>query len=154
MVCQLRPFGGSFGLNYLPRIGFTLFKSRIKKIGLREQGNSRCKIAGAGFHFFAKLRAQMCTGTGTAELGKLRFERRWAWQTAVCIPRNATKAPIKFKYRGLKRLVYSGRQNYSTRRCGCEFEALETLFYFLMKTLEVLNKNMHCKINFLIVHIF
>jgi hypothetical protein len=47
----------SLGLNNTPRISFKLIKSRIKNIRRFKQGASRCKMAGAGFHCFSKLRA-------------------------------------------------------------------------------------------------
>jgi hypothetical protein len=41
----------------MPRISFKLIKSPIKNIRLFKQGASRCKMAGIGFHCFAKVRA-------------------------------------------------------------------------------------------------
>jgi hypothetical protein len=46
------------GLKIAPRICFTLVKSRVKNILRFKQAVSRCKMAGAGFHSIAKLRAQ------------------------------------------------------------------------------------------------
>jgi hypothetical protein len=52
----------SLGLNNPPRISFTPEKSRVKKAVTHHiQGDSRYKMAGAGFHSLAKLIAQMCT---------------------------------------------------------------------------------------------
>jgi hypothetical protein len=45
------------GLKITPRISFKLVKSRVKNIRPFKQGASRCKMAGAGFQCFAKLRA-------------------------------------------------------------------------------------------------
>jgi hypothetical protein len=61
MVCQLRPLTYSLGLSNTPRISFKLVKSRIKNIRRFKQGASRStrKMAGTGFHSFAKLRAQI-----------------------------------------------------------------------------------------------
>jgi hypothetical protein len=42
-----------------PRISFKLVKSRSKNIWQFKQGASRCKMAGARFHYIAKLRAQI-----------------------------------------------------------------------------------------------
>jgi hypothetical protein len=56
----------TLGINNLSRRGFTLLQSHVKKLRRREEGDSRCKTARAGFNFFAKLRALMCT----AERGK------------------------------------------------------------------------------------
>jgi hypothetical protein len=61
MVCQLRPFVYSLGLNNPPRNCLTPRKSCVKNLWRNKQGNFRCKMAGAGFHWFAKLRDQMCT---------------------------------------------------------------------------------------------
>jgi hypothetical protein len=71
-VCQLRPFVYSLGLNNAPRISFTLVKSSVKNIRHFEHGASRCKMAGAGFHFIAKLRAPFHGGVEfrTAECSK------------------------------------------------------------------------------------
>jgi hypothetical protein len=49
----------SLGLKIAPCIRFTLVKSRFKNIWCFKQAVSRCKMAGAGFHSIAKLRAQM-----------------------------------------------------------------------------------------------
>jgi hypothetical protein len=57
----------SLGLNNPPRIGFTLLKSRIKKIRHREQGGRRCKMAGTGFHSAEANRALICTADCHAE---------------------------------------------------------------------------------------
>jgi hypothetical protein len=43
----------------MPRISFKLVKSRIKNIRRFKQGASRCKMEGDGFHYFAKIRAQI-----------------------------------------------------------------------------------------------
>jgi hypothetical protein len=51
----------SVGLKNSPRIRFTPEKSPIKKKRDIKQGDSRCKMARAGFHSLAKLLAQMCT---------------------------------------------------------------------------------------------
>jgi hypothetical protein len=59
MLCQLRPLTYSLGLDIALRISFTLEKSRVKNIRRFKQGASRCKMAGARFHSFAKLRAQI-----------------------------------------------------------------------------------------------
>jgi hypothetical protein len=59
MVCQLRPLTYSLGLKIAPRIHFTLVKLCVKNIWRFKQAVSRCKIAGAGFHSIAKLRAQI-----------------------------------------------------------------------------------------------
>jgi hypothetical protein len=56
-VCQLRPLVFSLGLNNTPRISFKLVKSLFKNIWQFKQGASRCKMAGAGFHSIANLRA-------------------------------------------------------------------------------------------------
>jgi hypothetical protein len=42
----------------MPRISFKLVKSRIKNIRHFKQETSQCKMARAGFHSIAKLRAQ------------------------------------------------------------------------------------------------
>jgi hypothetical protein len=47
----------SFCLKNAPRISYKLVKSRFKNIWQFKQGASRCKTAGARFHFIAKLRA-------------------------------------------------------------------------------------------------
>jgi hypothetical protein len=44
------------------RISFKLVKPRIKNIRHFKQGASRCKMAGAGFHYFAKIYTQICNG--------------------------------------------------------------------------------------------
>jgi hypothetical protein len=48
-----------FGLNIVSRISFTLVKSLVKNTGRFEQGDSRCKMAGVGFHSIAILRGQI-----------------------------------------------------------------------------------------------
>jgi hypothetical protein len=53
----------SFGPNNMPRISFKLVKSRIKNRRRFKQGASRCKMAGTGFHCFAKLRTQILNPT-------------------------------------------------------------------------------------------
>jgi hypothetical protein len=54
--------------------------SLVKKIRAIKQGDSKCKTAWALFHFFAKLRDQMCTmkksGVNVAEQGKPRCVNR------------------------------------------------------------------------------
>jgi hypothetical protein len=50
----------SLGLMHTPRISLKLVKSRIRNIRRFKQGASRCIMAGAGFHYFAKIRAQIC----------------------------------------------------------------------------------------------
>jgi hypothetical protein len=50
----------SLGLNNTPHISFKLVKSCIENIRRFKQGASQCKMAGAGFHCFAKIRAQTC----------------------------------------------------------------------------------------------
>jgi hypothetical protein len=47
----------SLGLNNTPRISFKLVKSCIKNIRRFKQGDSRCKMVGAGFQCIANLRA-------------------------------------------------------------------------------------------------
>jgi hypothetical protein len=47
----------SLGRNNTPRISFKLVKSQINNIRRFKQGTSRCKMAGTGFHCFAKIRA-------------------------------------------------------------------------------------------------
>jgi hypothetical protein len=74
IVCQLRPLVSSLGLNNMPRISFKLVKSRIKNIRHFKQGASRCKMAGAGFPCFAKLRAP------TPRFATIRIT---AWQSAL-----------------------------------------------------------------------
>jgi hypothetical protein len=59
MVCQQRPMMYSLGLNIALCIRFTLVKSRFKYKRHFKQAVCRCKIAGAGFHSIAKLRAQI-----------------------------------------------------------------------------------------------
>jgi hypothetical protein len=59
MLCQLKPLTYCLGLDIAPRISFTLEKSRVNNIWQFNQGASRYKIAGAGFHSIAKLRAQI-----------------------------------------------------------------------------------------------
>jgi hypothetical protein len=59
IVCQLRPLVYSLGLNNTPHISFNLVKSSVKNIRHFKQAVSRCKMAGAGFHSIAKLRAQI-----------------------------------------------------------------------------------------------
>jgi hypothetical protein len=49
----------SLGLNSTPRISFKLVQSRIQNIRRFKQGASRCKMAGGGFHCFAKIRTQI-----------------------------------------------------------------------------------------------
>jgi hypothetical protein len=49
----------SLGRNITPHISFKLVKSRIKNIRRFKQGTSQCKMAGDGFHYFAKIRAQI-----------------------------------------------------------------------------------------------
>jgi hypothetical protein len=56
-VCQVRSLVNSSGLNNVPRICFTLLKSHVKSLRLCKQGDSRSKMAGAGFHSFANFRA-------------------------------------------------------------------------------------------------
>jgi hypothetical protein len=74
IVCQLRPLTYSLGLNNTPRISFKLVKSRIKNIRRFKQGASRCKMAGAGFECFAKLRALT---------PRIATVRTTAWQSAL-----------------------------------------------------------------------
>jgi hypothetical protein len=54
----------------MQRTSFKLVKSSVENITHFEHGPSRCKMAGAGFHFIAKLRAQ--------------FHRRVEFRTAEC----------------------------------------------------------------------
>jgi hypothetical protein len=56
----------------MPRISFKPVKSRIKNIRHLKQGASRCKMAGTGFHSFAKIRAPFHCGVEfrTAECSK------------------------------------------------------------------------------------
>jgi hypothetical protein len=64
----------SVGLNNPPRkVFYTLKVARQKDMTLRfKQGDSRCKMAGAGIQSLAKFRAQMCA----ADCGNLqRLER-------------------------------------------------------------------------------
>jgi hypothetical protein len=100
MVCQLSPFGVNLGLNNSPRIGFTLVKSRLKKIRRWEQGDSRCKTAGAGYHLFPNS-ALKCVpktlanrGRNAAEHGNPRYVYRG-------LP------PRKLTHRGFIRPVYT-----------------------------------------------
>jgi hypothetical protein len=58
----------------MPRISLKLVKSRIKNIRRFKQGASRCKLAGAGFYCFAKLRALM---------PRFATIRITAWQSAL-----------------------------------------------------------------------
>jgi hypothetical protein len=62
----------SLGRNITPRISFKLVKSRIKNIRRFKQGACRCKMAGTGFHCFAKIRARFHRGVEfrTAECSK------------------------------------------------------------------------------------
>jgi hypothetical protein len=60
MVFQLRPLVYSLAINNAPRISFTIEKARVKNIRRFKQGTSRCKMAGAKFHSFAKYRAPIC----------------------------------------------------------------------------------------------
>jgi hypothetical protein len=62
----------SLGRNITLRISFKLVKSRIKNIRRFKQGASRCKMAGTGFHWFAKIRAPFHRGVEfcTAECSK------------------------------------------------------------------------------------
>jgi hypothetical protein len=59
MVCQLRPLTYSLSLNNTPRISFNLVKLSIKNIRHFKQVVSWCKMAGAGVHSIAKIRAQI-----------------------------------------------------------------------------------------------
>jgi hypothetical protein len=59
MVCQLRPFVYSLGLNNPPYICLTPRKSRVKNLWHNKQGNCQCKMAGTGIRSFAKLGSQM-----------------------------------------------------------------------------------------------
>jgi hypothetical protein len=65
----------------MPHISFKLVKSRIKNIRRFKQGVSRCKMAGAGFHFSAKIRDQICNAV-KADRGRhfadCQFENRRA----------------------------------------------------------------------------
>jgi hypothetical protein len=70
----------SLGLNNTLHIGFKLVKSRIKNIQCFKQEASRCKMAGAGFHSIAKLRAQM------PQFATIRIT---AWQSALNVLRIA-----------------------------------------------------------------
>jgi hypothetical protein len=74
IVCELRPFVSSLGLNNMPRISFKLVKPRIKNIWRFKQGASRCKMAGAGFPCFAKLR------TPTPRFATIKIT---TWQSAL-----------------------------------------------------------------------
>jgi hypothetical protein len=74
IVCQQRPLVFSLGLNNTPSISFKLVKSRIKNIRCFKQEASRCKMAGAGFHSIAKLRAPM---------PRFATIRITAWQSAL-----------------------------------------------------------------------
>jgi hypothetical protein len=71
---SLRPLVYSLGLNNMPRISFKLVKSCIKNIRRFKQGAYRCKMAGAGFHCTAKLRAP------TPRFATIRIT---AWQSAL-----------------------------------------------------------------------
>jgi hypothetical protein len=73
-VCQLRPLVYSLGSNNMPRISFKLVKSSIKNIRRFKQGAYRCKMAGTGFHWFAKLRAP---------IPRFATIRIAAWQSAL-----------------------------------------------------------------------
>jgi hypothetical protein len=53
--------------------------SKRYRYGALNKGTLECKIAGAGFHFFAELRAQKFS----ADHGKPQYERREDWHTAV-----------------------------------------------------------------------
>jgi hypothetical protein len=57
---QLRPLVFSLGLNNPPRRYFIPLKSCGKKRWRFKQGDSWCKMAGAGIQSLAKLRPQMC----------------------------------------------------------------------------------------------
>jgi hypothetical protein len=59
MVCQLRPFVNSLGLNNPPNFCLTPRKLSVKNWWRNKQGNCRCKMAGTGIRSFAKLRSQM-----------------------------------------------------------------------------------------------
>jgi hypothetical protein len=54
----------------MPRISFKPVKSLIKNIRRLKQGASQCKMAGTGFHSFAKIRAP--------------FHREVEFRTAEC----------------------------------------------------------------------
>jgi hypothetical protein len=74
MVCQLRPFACSLGLNNPPCICLTPRKLCVKNLWHNKQGNCWCKMAGTGIRSFAKLRRQMP-----------RIATTWItpWQTAL-----------------------------------------------------------------------
>jgi hypothetical protein len=56
MLCQLRPLVYSLGPSNPPRISFTLVKSLVKSLRRYKLGDSRSKMAGAGFHSIANSR--------------------------------------------------------------------------------------------------
>jgi hypothetical protein len=58
-VCTLRPLAYSLSPNNAPCISFTRIKSRVKNMPCFKQPVSRSKMAGAGFHYIAKLWAQI-----------------------------------------------------------------------------------------------
>jgi hypothetical protein len=71
----------SLGPNNAPCIYFILVKSRIKNIPRFKQGVSRCKMAGAGFHYFAKPRTEICKtvkADGGMHYADCQFENRRA----------------------------------------------------------------------------
>jgi hypothetical protein len=95
MVCQLRPSGGSLGLNNTPRIGFTLVKSRTKQIPVPrcEQRDSRCKTFRADVHFFCQtLRSCVTAVPWQSEIGTLRSMANGGEYTADCHQENLLTA--------------------------------------------------------------
>jgi hypothetical protein len=87
MVCQLRPLLYSLGLNIAPRTCFMLEKSRVKNIRRFKLGASRCKMAGTGFHCFAKIRALFHRGVEfcTAECSKCFISFGLNYTTVVSV---------------------------------------------------------------------
>jgi hypothetical protein len=79
----------------MPHISFKLVKSRIKNIQRFKQGACWCKMAGAWFHYFAKIRAQICNavkadrGIHSADC-QCKNRRTADWSGSLIWERNAT----------------------------------------------------------------
>jgi hypothetical protein len=85
MVCQLRPFVYSLGLNNPPRICLAPRKSRVKNLWRNKQGNFRRKMAGTGIHSFAKLCSQM---PRIATTGITLWQTALKWTADCLAPRS------------------------------------------------------------------
>jgi hypothetical protein len=126
MVCQLRPFVYSLGLNNPPRICLTPRKSRVKNLLCNKQGNCRCKMAGAGIWSFAKFCGQMP-----------RMATTWitSWQTALkwtvdCqVPRSGFRGQVKpVAIRVLNATHLSAELSKKLNSCSRHFTSRAPLF--------------------------